>query len=181
LLDPAAGWSWQVDDVVTAVRAAVRDACCAVEGVTVLGGEPFEQAGAVAGVLRPLRQDGLSTMVYSGHTLEHLRRQHDAGIHELLAVADILVDGPYLPQRYSATLAWRGSDNQRLLCLTERYTPEQLEATFHVQGKAFSLQVSEERITVSGLQIVSGIKVIEDLLGLEDQQLGVPANGRASG
>ncbi len=92
-----------------------------IEGVTFLGGEPFSQAEALAAVARRCRDAGLSVMVFSGHTLQHLRRGAEPGWGELLEATDLLVDGPYLRQRHSTGRRWIGSDNQRVHFLTERY------------------------------------------------------------
>jgi len=152
LLDPAGGCLFAVADVVAAIRRTAAQSPWPVEGVTALGGEPFDQAAAVAAVLRPLQAAGLSSMVYSGQTLEHLRGRRDPDVEELLAATDLLVDGPFLPDRYDEHLAWRGSSNQRLLCLTSRYTPRDLEQAFAAQGKGFSIEIAPGRLSVSGPQ-----------------------------
>jgi anaerobic ribonucleoside-triphosphate reductase activating protein len=167
LLDPRGGHEYKVDDVVNALRAVIGGLCPHVEGLTVLGGEPFEQPEAVARVITPLREAGLSTMVYSGHTLTRLRATDDPHIQKLLSVVDLLVDGPFLPDLYSETLAWRGSTNQRIQCLTSRYTPAMLERAFAEQGKGFSIQVAPHRISVSGLQSRPAAEVVERMLGID--------------
>src|SRR5947207_10508946 len=53
-LDPSGGFLFLVDDAIAEVLAAVREAPQPVEGITVLGGEPFEQAAAVRAMLKPL-------------------------------------------------------------------------------------------------------------------------------
>ncbi len=92
-----------------------------IEGVSFLGGEPFSQAEALARLARRCRAAGLSVMVFSGYTLGHLRAADRPGWSELLAVTDLLVDGPYLRERHSTARRWIGSDNQRVHFLTERY------------------------------------------------------------
>ena len=92
-----------------------------IEGVTFLGGEPFSQAPALAALGRRSRDAGLSVMVFSGYTLEHLRRADEPGWADLLDATDLLVDGPYLQERHSTARRWIGSDNQRVHFLTERY------------------------------------------------------------
>ena len=176
LLDPNAGRTYSVVDVGAAVSRAVFDASTPVEGLTILGGEPFEQAAALAELLVPLRDRGLSTMVYSGHTIEYLRRQADAEINALLLKTDILVDGPFLPQFVSECIAWRGSSNQRLLCLSDRYTSASLEDAFARQGKGFSIQVEEGRITVSGLQSLEATGAVVEALGLGRLAMGWKEN-----
>jgi anaerobic ribonucleoside-triphosphate reductase activating protein len=90
-----------------------------IEGITLLGGEPFEQAGELAVLTRHAHALGLSVMAFSGYTLEELRARPDA--LSLLAEIDLLVDGRYeasLPERERR---WAGSANQRFHFLSERY------------------------------------------------------------
>ncbi len=95
-----------------------------VDGVTFTGGEPFGQAAAVAQLIRELRVLGLGdVLVYSGYTLEELRRQGPAAL-ELLGLVDILIDGRFREDQPTRKL-WRGSANQRMHLLSglarERY------------------------------------------------------------
>lgn len=89
------------------------------DGVTFSGGEPVEQASALAAAARLIQSQGLSVLTYSGFTLEELRRDPTPGARDLLAATDILIDGPFDPIR-QAHLLWRGSDNQRIHLLSPR-------------------------------------------------------------
>jgi anaerobic ribonucleoside-triphosphate reductase activating protein len=90
-------------------------------GLTLSGGEPFAQAGPLAALVEEVRgRRDLSVMSYTGYTIEHLLAHGTAGQRRLLALVDILVDGPYLVAR-QADLLWRGSSNQRLHLLSERH------------------------------------------------------------
>ncbi|MCC7422329.1 MAG: radical SAM protein [Planctomycetaceae bacterium] len=92
-----------------------------VEGVTFSGGEPTSQSAAIVRVLGLVRAErDFSCMIYSGFTYEKLLRDGDDDQRRLLSQIDILVDGPYLPERHT-DLRWRGSSNQRVLFLSERY------------------------------------------------------------
>lgn len=95
-----------------------------VEGVSLLGGEPFAQAAPLARFARLVSGAGLSVMVYSGYTLAELRALSDEGAAELLAVTDLLVDGRYEAERRTDARRWIGSSNQRLHFLTGRYAPD---------------------------------------------------------
>ena len=82
------------------------------DGLSISGGEPFAQAAALADLIRELRaQRDLEVLLYTGYLLEELRDRADAA--ELLALCDLLIDGPFL-QAAANTLQWRGSDNQRV-------------------------------------------------------------------
>lgn len=111
--DPAAGTTVPVATVLTWIAAAPG-----IEGITVSGGEPFQQADAVAELAEGARARGLGTMIYTGYRVDALRE--DPARRRLLSATDLLVDGPYLAAQ-AAPLRWRGSRNQRLIALTDRY------------------------------------------------------------
>ena len=88
-----------------------------LDGVTLSGGEPFEQAPALTELASGAHALGLSVMTYSGYTLERLiAPQGEAkGWPKLLAETDILVDGPFVARLRNPLLRFRGSSNQRIL------------------------------------------------------------------
>lgn len=94
-----------------------------LEGISLLGGEPFAQAAGAAQLAAGVRAQGLSVMIFSGYTHEVLRRRakDELGVAALLAACDLLVDGPYVEARHDVTRRWIGSRNQRLIFLSERY------------------------------------------------------------
>lgn len=93
-----------------------------IEGVTLSGGDPFDQPGAsLLAFLHRIRQRSpLSVMCYTGRTLRALQTGPDADLNEqLLACIDILVDGPYV-EALNRGHKWRGSSNQEIHFLTDR-------------------------------------------------------------
>lgn len=92
-----------------------------VEGVTLLGGEPFAHAAGAAALAGAARDLGLSVMAFSGFTLDQLRQRPDPTVADLLGLTDILVDGPYLRDQPDTERRWVGSRNQRIHFLTDRY------------------------------------------------------------
>lgn len=86
-----------------------------VAGVTFSGGEPFCQAAALVPVARHVKGRGLDLWVYTGYTWEELLALEEPGVRELLELADVVVDGPFLRERADLALAFRGSANQRLV------------------------------------------------------------------
>lgn len=93
------------------------------EGVTLLGGEPFDQAEAAASIAEAFRDAGLTVMTFSGYTAERLTAwaEHRPDIARLLSATDLLADGPYLQDRPDTRRPWIGSTNQRLRALTPVY------------------------------------------------------------
>jgi anaerobic ribonucleoside-triphosphate reductase activating protein len=105
----------------------VTDALSAgVEGITLLGGEPFDQAAALASIAEAFRAAGLTVMTFSGYPLELLTEWalERPDIARLLAATDLLIDGPYLRDRPDAIRPWLGSTNQGIRALTPAYAAE---------------------------------------------------------
>ncbi len=94
-----------------------------IEGISLLGGEPFAHVAGAGGVARVARDLGLGVMIYSGYTLSELHAMSDANVQALLALTDVLVDGPYLQDQPETRRRWVGSANQQVHFLTNRYSP----------------------------------------------------------
>lgn len=95
----------------------------AADGITVSGGEPFDQAGSLAKILREVklkRGNGFSIIVYTGHLYEELLARKDQETRDLLALSDILIDGPYIAA-LNDNIPYRGSSNQRILILNPAF------------------------------------------------------------
>ncbi|HEY7328832.1 MAG TPA: 4Fe-4S single cluster domain-containing protein [Gemmataceae bacterium] len=92
-----------------------------IEGITLLGGEPLAHAAGAVALARAARQRNLTVMVFSGYTLEEARQLPDPAVADLLALTDILVDGPYVREQPETRRRWIGSANQRVHFLSDRY------------------------------------------------------------
>ena len=101
-----------------------------IEGVTFSGGEPFEQAAAVLETINSIRENigsDFSVFVYTGYEIEFLRKSNDKNVHDLLDAVDILSAGPFDNKLRDETLLWRGSSNQSLHFLSDKYSIGQVE------------------------------------------------------
>lgn len=116
------------------------------QGITVLGGEPFDQKEELAPLLVGAWARGLSTVVFTGYTLEHLQALHDASVDAILAHTDVLIDGPYREDLASTERPLVGSANQRFLFLTDRY------AQHDFQPNRIELRVARNgTLTINGM------------------------------
>jgi anaerobic ribonucleoside-triphosphate reductase activating protein len=96
-----------------------------IEGITVSGGEPFQQRRPLLDLLgRVRRQTALSVLVFTGFTWDEVQTLPQADA--LLACIDVLLAGRYDGSRYLAH-GLRGSANKSVHFLTKRYTPADLE------------------------------------------------------
>tara|TARA_R110002072_G_scaffold257925_1_gene416612 strand:+ start:1884 stop:2564 length:681 start_codon:yes stop_codon:yes gene_type:complete len=92
----------------------------ALEGLTLVGGEPFEQDEALALFCERVREAGLTVMAFSGYT----RAELEARGSRLLDHVDLLVDGRYEVANYTSAIRWIGSTNQTLHFLSEAYSAD---------------------------------------------------------
>ncbi len=108
-----------------------------IEGISISGGEPFQQPDALLDLLQRLDGSGLSRLLFSGYGLAELLRQPLGAA--ILAHADVLIAGRYLA-RHQRGHALLGSANQRVHLLTNRYTLTDLipvprcEVILHTDG-----------------------------------------------
>lgn len=98
-----------------------------IEGVTFLGGEPFEQAKSLAELAKSVKGEGLSIVCFTGYLLEELKAKNDVFVDLLLSNIDLLIDGGFEQDNFDLSRPWVGSSNQRYHFLTNFYTPEILQ------------------------------------------------------
>lgn len=106
------GHAIELDLVVARLKRAHEEH--ELEGITLLGGEPFAHAGGATPLALAARGFGLDVMIFTGYTIEDLHAKQDRDIDSLLAATDILVDGPYLRDQPETKRRWIGSANQRI-------------------------------------------------------------------
>lgn len=104
------------DEIIEALRPSF------IDGLTLLGGEPFEpqnQAELVK-LLRRVRTElpEKTVWAFSGYTFEELTGESRARCQvtdEMLSMVDVLVDGEFVEEKRNISLQFRGSENQRLI------------------------------------------------------------------
>ena len=95
-----------------------------IEGITFLGGEPFEQADELAELSIKIKGLGLSVLCFTGYTLEELQSKNDDGVNLFLSNIDLLIDGGFEQDKFDLSRPWVGSSNQRYIFLTDFYNQE---------------------------------------------------------
>jgi anaerobic ribonucleoside-triphosphate reductase activating protein len=135
------GTRYRPMEIVNVFRAAGTD------GVTLLGGEPFDHAAGLAAVAAGVQAAGGSVMTFSGYTYDHLGSavaRGRADVAALLGHTDLLVAGPFLADRIDTRRPWIGSTNQEFVPITDRLraavdrldeTPDRVEVTVDASGR----------------------------------------------
>ncbi len=141
----------------------------ALDGITISGGEPFDQAPALGALLDALRHWRSSAgldfdiLCYSGYPLATLQKRHA----KLLAKLDALIPEPYA-EGLPLTHLWRGSANQKLIPLSPlgvaRYQPY-LDAPAAMFGKRIQVQVADGRLWSIGIPDRGDMAALEKLAG----------------
>jgi anaerobic ribonucleoside-triphosphate reductase activating protein len=164
-----------VDQVLDAAKTALA----AADGVTVSGGEPFDQLDALEQLLAGIRaRTNADILVFSGYPLERL----SPWLARLDGLIDCIVADPFdvtVPQ----TLALRGSDNQRLVYLTAlgraRFDPldRQLRPTDRVLDILFDDETGQ--VFLAGIPRPGDMRKLASILA-ETSQVAVTTEGKAS-
>jgi anaerobic ribonucleoside-triphosphate reductase activating protein len=137
-----------------------------VDGVTISGGEPFDQPEALDALLTGLRGHSnrwgheVDLLCYSGYSERVLRRRHGA----ILDLLDAAIVGPY--QRGAGEgSAWWGSRNQRLLPLSELGRRRYREGAPPGAQRAMQVEVDDEGIWLIGVPRPGDMDQFESMLG----------------
>ena len=94
-----------------------------IDGLTLLGGEPFEFSNqeALIRLLRKVKErfPTKSIWCYTGFVLDQDLllggKRHGPYTEEMLSYLNVLVDGPFQEERKNIMLKFRGSENQRII------------------------------------------------------------------
>ena len=107
--DPTAGKPWTDKEVLSYVSDPN------VAGLTLLGGEPFQNVDGLLPVVRKVRETvpEKDIWAYSGYTWDELTACPSK--RQLLEQCDILVDGKFVDALRDPSLRFRGSKNQRII------------------------------------------------------------------
>ena len=87
-----------------------------VQGLTLLGGEPFLNTGILLPLVKRVKRELPDKDIWSwtGYTWEEMMLETPDKL-ELLSLIDILVDGRYDKSKRNLMLQFRGSSNQRII------------------------------------------------------------------
>lgn len=114
------GVLYNVKDIIADIKKQKN-----IEGVTFLGGEPFEQAEALGIIAKAVKKEGLGVLCFTGGLLEEL--QQNKKNKTLLENIDLLIDGAFEIENVDYSRPWCGSTNQRYHFLTNRYNEDIFE------------------------------------------------------
>ncbi len=138
-----------------------------VTGITFSGGEPMQQASALAEIARLARQRReLDIICFTGYRYEKLRDDPpNPQVADLLDQIDVLIDGPYVAH-LNAPTGLRGSSNQRIIYLTPRLRNYDLEG----QERQVEVIIGHDAISMIGIPNSSVLSSLDQLPGISRQE-----------
>ncbi len=133
-----------------------------LDGITLSGGEPVIQAAALIPFLGEVHRRNLSTVCYSGYSLNELSNpDNDQCLGEFLKRIDLLIDGEYIRDKPRQGL-YRPSSNQGLHFLSDRIS---IDSTKNIPETVFSIK--SKSATSTGTLPQSILREISDRLRAE--------------
>lgn len=84
-----------------------------IDGVTFSGGDPFYQPKEFKYIAHKLHENDINIMSYTGFTYEKIIESSE--MKDLLEDIDILIDGPFVENKKTFKIPFRGSENQRAI------------------------------------------------------------------
>jgi len=141
-----------------------------IDGFTLSGGEPFDQPEALADLVRGLRHAyGMERdiLLYTGHPWRRVQSTHV----DILALVDAVISEPYLESRPATGL--RGSDNQRLHCLTP-LARQRYEASPSFEPR-MQVHFDGETLWMIGIPQPGALEGLQQKLSARGVVLGAPS------
>lgn len=138
------GQKYLIDDIFAEIKSEKNK----IEGVTFLGGEPFEQAFELSVLSSKIKNEGLSVVCFTGYTIEELKNKNDNYVNEFLRNIDLLIDGGFEKDKFDLSRPWIGSSNQRYIFLTDFYSQE----IIYAYKNKIEVHISKDgRLNINGM------------------------------
>lgn len=156
--DPKGGYLYDTGELVNDIKSRKNE----IEGITIIGGEPFLQIRELIYILNEVKLMGLTSIVFTGYEIEELADNIE--MNEALQYIDLLIDGPFRLDEFDLSRPWVGSKNQRFIFLTNRYMKENF---FNENKNKFEIKVNTDGIIeLNGMGDVNKLLAILGSVGI---------------
>lgn len=122
-----------IDEIISVIKKSIDD--FGIEGVTYSGGEPTCQQNLPI-LTDEIKNLGLGVISFTGRKYEE--------VSNVLAGIDLVLDGKYVLEEKETKRRLLGSENQRILCLTDRYKNDVSWFDTDKNGKSVEVNLSDK-------------------------------------
>ena len=139
--------------------------------LTISGGEPFLQSGPLSKMIQTVRKHrNIGVIVYTGFEYEELmcRSEQSEEIRSFLKQIDVLIDGPY-KEELDHNEPYRGSGNQRIIQLTDRYKDSIRDYYYSSEGRKVEIKIQYEKTLMVGVPSKEQAQIWESIKRLSGE------------
>jgi anaerobic ribonucleoside-triphosphate reductase activating protein len=120
-----AGLEFKTDDILEQLEDEMNKPY--TSGITLSGGDPLDRSNKELGILLDFltkfkeKWPEKNIWLYTGFEIKWADEKRTDNFGKILGLCDVIVDGPYMKDKRSLQLAFRGSSNQRILEHDKKY------------------------------------------------------------
>lgn len=108
---------WEFGKGIDVTIEEILNQCTDLDGITLHGGEPLDQANVLVELIRKLKQQGKTIILFTGYIFKELNKiQKQAWLS-----SDMVISGRYEEQNRNIYLQFRGSTNQKVFTHKGKY------------------------------------------------------------
>ncbi len=117
-------------------------------GITISGGDPFEQISELIQLIKKLRLLTDDILVYTGFVWDEFKLTINENLkNEIEKNISVLIDGPYIDELNISDVVLRGSSNQKIIYFDN--TKKETYEKYLLEGRKLqNLMVDEKMLTV---------------------------------
>ena len=127
-----------------------------IEGITILGGEPFQQLDGIAELIKYVKLLGFTVMLYTGYE----KAEFNDLMWQCFNSSDLVIAGRYRNDFRDVGLVWRGSTNQILESPTGYYDVTKFEESQEVE---IHIDHETNQVTLTGYPDLQIIEMVNQL------------------
>ncbi len=147
------GETWSISQLLESISSQED-----IEGITILGGEPFQQLDGIAELIKSVKQLGLTVMLYTGYE----KAEFNDLMWQCFNSSDLVIAGRYREELRDVGLVWRGSTNQILESPSGYY-----DVTIFEESQEIEVHIDHEtnEVTLTGYPDIEIVEMIKQLTG----------------
>ena len=147
------GETWSISQLLESISSQED-----IEGITILGGEPFQQLDGISELIKSVKQLGLTAMLYTGYE----KAEFNDLMWQCFNSSDLVIAGRYREELRDVGLVWRGSTNQILESPTGYYDVTKFEESQEIE---VHIDHETNEVTLTGYPDIEIVEMIKQLTG----------------